>query len=63
MGNVDRCIICGEYVPEGTWVCSNCSKAIMSNTFIKTEAKKIIKKPGLIGFLSRLFKKKTVKEV
>lgn len=26
---MDTCVICGEYVPEGTMVCINCYKEIM----------------------------------
>ena len=24
MGSVNRCICCGEIIPEGRWVCPNC---------------------------------------
>jgi hypothetical protein len=24
--NVDRCISCGEIIPEGRWVCPNCER-------------------------------------
>jgi hypothetical protein len=27
--NVDRCVMCGEIVPEGTQVCKTCIKKIM----------------------------------
>lgn len=24
---VDRCVMCGEIIPEGSWVCPKCQKA------------------------------------
>ena len=24
--NVDRCVSCGEIIPEGRWVCPNCER-------------------------------------
>lgn len=27
----DRCVICGQYVPEGTMVCHQCFVRIMNN--------------------------------
>lgn len=25
----DRCIMCGDVIPEGRWVCINCEKEII----------------------------------
>ena len=26
--NVDRCVSCGEIIPEGRWVCPNCERKV-----------------------------------
>ena len=26
--NIDRCVCCGEIVPEGRWVCPNCERKV-----------------------------------
>lgn len=35
----DKCLICGEYVPEGRQVCPNCEKRIAEKT-TKTKTKR-----------------------
>lgn len=30
----DRCVCCGEIIPEGTWVCPNCLVCVKKNTVL-----------------------------
>lgn len=30
--NEDRCVCCGEIIPEGSWVCPKCAKGVYKTT-------------------------------
>ena len=39
MANADRCVCCGEIIPEGSHVCPNCKVAVNRETGIKDKLK------------------------
>lgn len=43
----DRCIMCGEYVPEGRQVCKVCERQILNDNkqISKSKKKRYIRKP------------------
>ncbi|MEE1303001.1 MAG: hypothetical protein UHD64_09500 [Bacteroidales bacterium] len=43
--DADRCVCCGEIVPEGTMVCWNCEHNILDNHNTLTQSKNEIVKP------------------
>lgn len=50
----DRCIMCGEYVPEGRQVCKVCEQQILNNNkqISKSKKKSYIHKPYWVNWSS-----------
>lgn len=50
----DRCIMCGEYVPEGRQVCKVCKQQILNNNkqISKSKKKRYIPKPYWVNWSS-----------
>lgn len=57
LSNEDRCIICGQYAPEGRQVCAQCEKEIINMNKSPIKPKKITVKEWFAAWIDAIIKK------
>ena len=57
--DADRCIFCGEIIPEGRWVCPVCEKKYTPDDSFSNIQK--AKKKTILSFINKFFIQKAYK--